>query len=87
MAKKRVEELKGFYTHIAVYATFNLFLFMIDFLSNREHWWFYWPLLGWGIPLAIHAVVMFGIEGRFGKRWEERKLRELVSRLEQPPQS
>ncbi len=77
-ARKRVEEIKGFYTHLVIYVVVNLFLFALNFITDRGNWWFYWPLLGWGIAVAINAAVTFGVEGRLGKSWEERKLRELM---------
>jgi len=46
-------------------------------------WWFYWPLLGWGIALAAHAYRVFGLSSRFGPEWEERKVRELMEEKEQ----
>ncbi len=79
-ALKRVEELKGFYSHLAVYLVINAGLFLIDALTNRSDWWFYWPAVGWGTALGIHAAMTFGIEGPLGKAWEERKMRELMDR-------
>ena len=29
-------------------------LLAINLLSSPGHWWFYWPMLGWGIGLAAH---------------------------------
>ena len=75
--KTRVEELKGFYAHLTVYLLVNLGLFVIDFASGSG-WWFYWPLVGWGVAVAIHAVFVFGIEGPLGRGWEERKIRQLM---------
>ena len=77
-AKLRVEELKGFYSHLVVYVVINLGLFLIDFATGRDSWWFYWPLVGWGIGLLIHAAFVFAIEGPRGHSWEERKVRELM---------
>ncbi|HEY7033128.1 MAG TPA: 2TM domain-containing protein [Thermomicrobiales bacterium] len=79
-AKQRVEALKGFYTHLAVYTIFNTGLFLLNLATDRGNWWFYWPLLGWGVALAIHAVVLLTIEGPRGHAWEERKIRELMER-------
>jgi hypothetical protein len=79
-AKKHVEELKGFITHVTIYLAVNSFLFLLNFITDRGNWWFYWPLLGWGIAIVIHAAVFFGIEGRFGRDWEERKAREFMER-------
>jgi 2TM domain len=45
-------------------------------------WWFYWPLLGWGIGLGAHAlgVFDFGWSGPWGRDWEERKTREMMDK-------
>ena len=59
-AKKRVEALKGFYTHLTVYVLVNLLLFTVDVLTSPDSLWFYWPLMGWGIAVALHALRVFG---------------------------
>ncbi len=43
-------------------------------------WWFYWPLIGWGIGLGVHALAVFGFSGGgpWGREWEERKTREFM---------
>jgi hypothetical protein len=76
-AKARVDALRGFYIHALVYVVVNLGLFTINMLTSRDSLWFYWPLFGWGIGLAINAVVVF-TGGLFGPDWEERKIREEV---------
>jgi hypothetical protein len=45
-AKARVDALRDFYIHLAVYVAVNLFLFAINMLTNRDSLWFFWPLLG-----------------------------------------
>ena len=77
-AKKRVEALKGFYTHLTVYVLVNLLLFTINMLTSPGSLWFYWPLMGWGIAVALHALRVFGFGRRFGPEWEERKINELM---------
>lgn len=78
-ARKRVQELKGFYTHATVFVLVNVVLIVID-VATGSGWWFFWPLLGWGIGLTAHGVNIFGISGRFGSDWEERKIRELMDK-------
>ena len=56
-AKKVVQARRGLYAHIVVYAIVNAVLFTIDYLTPGGPW-FYWPMLGWGIGLAINAVVV-----------------------------
>jgi hypothetical protein len=78
-ARKRARELKGLYVHAAVYVLVNLGLFVVNMLTSRDSLWFYWPLLGWGIGLAIHAFVVGG--GNFlGDEWEDKKARQLIQR-------
>jgi hypothetical protein len=79
-ARKRVEEIKGFYVHLIVYIFVNLGLFLLNILSSRETLWFYWPLLGWGVGLVAHGISVFGLRGVFGPTWEERKIREIMEK-------
>src|SRR5512133_1755125 len=39
-------------------------LFAINALTAFGSWWFLFPLIGWGIALTIHGVVLFFFEGR-----------------------
>jgi hypothetical protein len=80
VADKRAEELQGFYIHLLVYAVVNAGLFAINALTRGDEggWWFYWPLLGWGIGLLIHTLTTFGPV--FSSDWKERKAQELYER-------
>jgi len=40
-AKKRVDEIRGFYTHAIVYVCVNLVLFLINLFLSPGGWWFY----------------------------------------------
>jgi uncharacterized membrane protein len=77
-AKKRVEEIKGFYLHLVSYIVVNLVLLAINLLTSPEHLWFFWPLAGWGIGLVLHAFTVFS--GLWGKSWEERKIKEIMEK-------
>jgi hypothetical protein len=79
-AKKRVEEIKGFYSHLFVYILINAVLLLINIITSRGHWWFYWPLIGWGIGIIAHASSVFGFFGFFGQEWEERKIKEIMEK-------
>jgi hypothetical protein len=78
-AKARVEAIRGFYIHLAIYLLVNLCLFAINMLSDPHSLWFYWPLLGWGIAVAIHALTVFWSVAAPGSDWEERKIREYMN--------
>jgi hypothetical protein len=73
-ATRRVKELKGFYGNLTSYCLVIPFLMVLNLMTDSNHLWFFWPMLGWGIGIAAHAINTFGI----GKSWEEKKIRELM---------
>ena len=77
-AKKRVEEIKGFYSHLISYIVVNAVLVVINLLTSPEYLWFIWPMIGWGLGLVIHAFFVFG--NLLGKDWEERKIKEIMEK-------
>lgn len=76
-ARKRVKELREFYVSLAVYVVVMIALTIVDY-SDRGNWWVYWPAMGWGLFVVLHAFRVFGTGGK----WEERKIKELVEREE-----
>jgi hypothetical protein len=52
-----------FRTHLATYLIVNTFLFIIYLVTGASHPWFIYPLLGWGIGVAIHAVTSYQQDG------------------------
>jgi hypothetical protein len=64
LATRRADMKLGFRSHLLAYAIINAGLFLINFLTSPGHWWFYWPMIGWGVGLAAHAAVVYlGGEG------------------------
>jgi hypothetical protein len=62
-ARKRVAMKFGFYVHAAIFVMVNGLLFMINQFSGGGPWHRF-PLLGWGLGLAIHGiVVLIAVEG------------------------
>jgi hypothetical protein len=77
-AKQRAEQVQGLLIHVIVYLVVNAGLFTIDALTG-DGWWFFWPMLGWGLGLAMHAMVLF--VPVFSPEWaEERARRQVESR-------
>lgn len=81
-AKKRVQEIKGFYGNLTSYVVVNIFLLILNLITSAEHLWFYWPLLGWGIGVVFHGMKVFNYSPILGHDWEERKIRELIEKEE-----
>lgn len=80
-ARARIHAQRGFYTHLVIYLIVNLILFLINLFQKKPHqWWFYWPLIGWGIGILVQAYHTFIPGGLFGDKWEEKKIREYMEK-------
>lgn len=81
-AKERVEQIQGFYWNLASYIIVNAFLTFLDLKNGGGYNWAYWPLIGWGIGLAFHAINVFGIFN--SSEWKDRMIqKELEKRQEE----
>lgn len=78
-ARKRVEAMKGFYISLLSYCVVIPILIVINYKTYWEFKWFWFPMLGWGLGVIFHAFEVFG----YGKRWEERKIRQLLEKEQQ----
>ncbi|MBL7472608.1 2TM domain-containing protein [Robertkochia sediminum] len=76
-AKERVENLKGFYWNLASYVVVIPFLAWLNYQTTSFPWVLF-PMLGWGFGLAAHGMEAFGYNPIWGKRWEEKKIREIM---------
>lgn len=77
-AKERVEQLKGFYGNLISYCCVIPVLITIN-LNTTDFHWFWFPMFGWGMGVAFHALEVFG----YGRSWEERKIQEILNKEEQ----
>ncbi|MDD1774708.1 MAG: 2TM domain-containing protein [Methanobacterium sp.] len=77
-AKKRVDELKGFYGHLMAFIVVNVFLAVVNFLTTPGFPWFLFITFFWGIGLISHALTVFSKRGLFSKEWEERKIKQYM---------
>lgn len=75
-AQKRVKEIKSFYGNLISYCIIIPFLIIINLMTSPDNIWFYLPMLGWGIGVVAHGMSVFAI----GKRWEEKKIREILEK-------
>ena len=75
-AKKRVEELKGFYMHILVYIILIPLWIFINYKTYWDFKWFWFPIFGMGVSIIIHAFKVFS----YNNDWEERKIKEIMEK-------
>ena len=78
-AKKRVSAMRGVYLHAAIFAAVMVGLIGLNLYTGGAMW-AVWPLAGWGIGLAAHALAVFGRMPKAVANWEDRKMRELTER-------
>jgi hypothetical protein len=60
-ATLRANAKLSLYIHLAVYLAVNALLIVINFATSTAYLWFWWPLLGWGIGLALHGLALLAI--------------------------
>lgn len=82
-ARSHVEELKGFYYSLISYILVIPFLIFVNYKTSWGFQWFWFPMFGWGLGLAIHAFRVFVNNGAFGRNWEKRKIEEFMQQEEQ----
>lgn len=75
-AQKRVKDIKDFYGNLGAYIIVIPVLIFINLYTNSRFQWFWFPMLGWGIGVAIHAFTVFG----YGSDWEARKIKEIMEK-------
>ncbi|TET67534.1 MAG: 2TM domain-containing protein [Dehalococcoidia bacterium] len=78
-ARKRVEEKKGFFMHLAVYICVNIFLVIIWAATGDGFPWFVFPLGGWGIGILFHFLGVFVFTQQ--TEWERKAVEKEVEKL------
>ena len=87
-AKKRVKEIKGFYSHLLIYVLINIFISgiiifgltynNISLSESFKNFGIYSTWLFWGIGIFFHWISVFGFKNLFGSACEEKKIKELM---------
>ena len=85
-AKKRIEDIKGFYTHLSIYLVINVLmilaalgLFTGTFIPIQFPVWSYFTTpFFWGIAIFIHWLYVFKSHYNPFKDWEERKIKQFM---------
>ncbi len=87
-ARKRVQKIKGFYTHAMVYIVVNIMIVVVNMqnLSPGESYFHYknfFTAFFWGIGLLAHGLSVFIPQWFLGNNWEERKIKEIMEKDKQ----
>ena len=82
LAHKRASAKLVWYVHAMVYVVVNLFIFAISRYGFGSRPWSVFPLLGWGLGLALHGISVFflgaggGLRDRLVQQERERLRRQ-----------
>jgi polyferredoxin len=79
-ARRRVRRKRTFLTILVVYLALSLLWLAVDLLTGGDDLWFYWPMLGAGVIVAVIGIAMFGLGGLFGADWERRQIDRYLQR-------
>lgn len=80
IAERRADMKLAFRSHLMAYVVVNAGLLAIDLLTSPGEYWFYWPMLGWGLGLAAHGVATYADAGDVRERMIDAELKRLRER-------
>lgn len=82
LARKRAGAKLGWYLHAVLFVVVNVVVFSMSRYGFGNRPWSVYPLLGWGLGLALHGVSVFvlgtgsGLRERMVQKERERILRQ-----------
>jgi hypothetical protein len=82
LARRRAGAKLGWYAHFMIYLAVNLMLFAMSDLAFGTRRWSVYPVLGWGLGVALHGISVFvlgqgsGLRERMVQKERERLQRE-----------
>jgi len=83
LARRRAGAKLGWYIHATAFVVINLALFAISHHGFGSRHWTVFPLLGWGLGLALHGIAVFmlgpasGLRERMVQKERERLRRQV----------
>ena len=87
-AKKRIEQLKGFYIHLAVFVIVNIMVItgaVVGNMGNGEsfveaffNFGTFSTFIFWGIGVFFHGAKVFSYNPFFSKAWKERQIQKYM---------
>ena len=79
-ARQRVQAIKEFFAGLFSYCIVIPFLAWLNLITTGPSFpWVIFPAVAWGFGLVIQGMEAYGYNPLWGKRWEERKIRELMA--------
>lgn len=79
-ARRYVRRKRILVAVVGIWLALSLMWFVIDLADDSSSWWFYWPMFGTGIAVAITAIALLGVGGLLGADWERRQIDKYLER-------
>lgn len=84
-AIRRVDQLRGFYGHLFSYIAVNIMIAYFNYTNlkpGESYFEFknFFTATFWGIGLLAHALAVFLPSFNFMRKWEEKKIKELMDK-------
>ena len=76
-AIKRIKNKRDFRNHLVIYVVVNAFLVGIWAFSGAGYFWPAWPMLGWGVLLALHGWDAYRVEKPISEEEIRREMDDL----------
>jgi len=80
LAFNHVRKLKGFYIHLLQYLIIIHALFALNIWQDIGYYWAFYPALGWGLGVLMHALVVFERFSPWGADWEKQQVEKRLGR-------
>jgi hypothetical protein len=77
LARTRVRQVKYFYIHLGFYLMTAIAVILLSLVVGNENV-AYVAAVVWGLAVLLHGFVVFVVNGEFMRRWEDRRVDDLV---------
>ena len=87
-ARQYVQQLRAFYTHATVFAVSMVVIFLVNLAVNIAAgltgewwaWWSGWALIGWGVGVAVHGLVVRMARPKSStSSWEQKQIDKILA--------
>lgn len=76
-AIRRIRAKQAFRVHLTVYLAVNALLVIVWAITTAGYFWPVWPMLGWGIGVAAHAMATYTKPAEISEADIDRELQRL----------
>ena len=78
-AKEQVKKERGFQGNLISYLVIIPALAIFNYFTSNFPWVIF-PIFGWGLGVALHAMSVYGWNPFFGRKWEKCKIKEFMNK-------